>query len=163
MATRFIDKISATAELLNRAGAAGIGVLSGKLNYHNGSAAVEVVDVSSAQTLTGKTIAQAQTLYAVDGAIAIADGTALLTKAGVGVMTLAAPAVADNGKRLTIISTTNNAHTVTVPTDKGHDGTTGVNELFTFAAFAGASMTVEAYAEAWYVVALNAVTPSSTA
>lgn len=145
---------------------------------------VSLVTETGTQTLTNKTLTtptissptisgtiggtptipvrQPQTVYAEDGAIAIATHTAVLTKAGVNAMTLAAPAADDNGVRVTVISATNNAHTVTVPTDKGHDGTTGVNELFTFAAFAGASMVLEAYEQAWYVVSLNAVTPSST-
>jgi Uncharacterized conserved protein (DUF2190) len=61
---------------------------------------------------------------AANGAIALKEGVVLITKAGVAVMTLAAPtaglqsAGGDDGKKLTIKSTTANAHTITTPSGK---------------------------------------------
>lgn len=97
-------------------------------------------------------------LFAANGAIDLASGECLLTKAGVNAMTLAAPPTSMNGQRVVIISTTANAHTVTA-TDLIHDGVTGgAKDLATFAAFPGASLELMAYAGAWYVVGTNAVT-----
>jgi hypothetical protein len=129
----------------------------------SGTTEVEIVDASSSQTLTNKTVKQTVTELTADGAITIASGIVTLNKAGVLATTLAAPTTADAGTRITIISLTDNAHTVTFPTNTLNDGTTGINELATFAAFAGASMTVVALGTSWYVESLNAVTPSSTA
>lgn len=126
----------------------------------SGTTEVEVIDASSTQTLSNKKFGVTEA--AADGAITIASGIVKITKAGVCALTLAAPTAADEGTRITIISMTDNAHTVTFPTDKLNDGTTGVNELATFAAFAGASMTVVALGTAWYTESLVAVTPSST-
>jgi hypothetical protein len=97
-----------------------------------------------------------------DGAITIKSGIVTLNKAGVLAATLAAPTAAQQGTRITIISLTDNAHTVTFPTNTLNDGTTGINELATFAAFAGASMTVIAIGTLWYVESLNVVTVTST-
>lgn len=102
------------------------------------------------------TALQTQALAAANGAVTISPGTVVFTKAGVAAMTLAAPSVAQNGTRITFTSATDNAHTVTA-TGLIHDGITGgAKNLATFAAFAGASLTLEAYAEKWHVISLNA-------
>lgn len=97
------------------------------------------------------------------GALA-ADGAVLphvqnnyvITKAGVAALTLAAPtATVDDGKIIVITSNTANAHTLTA-TGLLQTGTATVN-LATFAAFAGASITLMAYQGKWNVLSLNAV------
>ena len=100
----------------------------------------------------------AQTAYASDGAIAIANGTALLTKGSAGAYTLAAPTAAQAGTRLRIISQTAYAHVITA-TDLIDDGVTGgAKDTATFAAFAGAAIELEAVNLKWAVVGKNVVT-----
>ena len=85
--------------------------------------------------------------------------TYVITKAGVAAMTLAAPTtVTDDGLVLVITSSTANAHTVTA-TGLFADGAGHVN-LATFAANAGASMTIMAYGAKWLIISLNGVTMS---
>src|SRR5688572_11100813 len=87
---------------------------------------------------TADTVAMTAEIYAyslltVDGAIAPATpATYVITKAGVYAGTLAAPAVADNGKVIRVTSATANAHTITA-TGLLQPGTAAVN-LATFAA-----------------------------
>jgi hypothetical protein len=82
----------------------------------------------------------------VDGAIAIKTGTVAITKAGVAALTLAAPtATTDDGKVLTIIATTANAHTVTTPAAKLN----GLH-IATFGGAVGDSLVLEAYQGVWY-------------
>jgi hypothetical protein len=96
--------------------------------------------------------------YAADGAIAIAAGTARLTKAGVGAYTLAAPTAAQEGVFLTIISQSANAHVVTA-TGLLDDGVTGgAKNTATFAAFVGATIVLRATNLKWAVVSVKAVT-----
>jgi hypothetical protein len=98
--------------------------------------------------------------YAANGALAIVNGTATLTKAGVNAMTLAAPTVDQEGLILRIISQTANAHTITA-TGLIDDGVVGGSKTTaTFAAFAGASIELVASNLKWAVLAKNAVTIS---
>jgi hypothetical protein len=89
-------------------------------------------------------------------------GTIRITTAGVNAMTLAAPGLGslkdggDAGRTLIIISETANAHTLTA-TGLLKTGSASVN-VATFAAFAGASLTLRASGGLWYVIASNAVT-----
>ena len=96
----------------------------------------------------------------LSGAIAVAQSTIMLTKAGVNAMTLAAPTAAQEGLVITIVSQTANAHTVTATglIDNGITG--GSKNLATFAAFAGASITLMASNLKWAVIASNVVTVS---
>jgi hypothetical protein len=99
-------------------------------------------------------------LAAANGAIAIAESTVVLTKAGVAAMTLAAPTAAQNGTRITVTSATANAHTITA-TGLIDDGVTGGSKTTaTFAAFAGASCELMAYEGKWHTLSLKAVTVS---
>jgi hypothetical protein len=100
------------------------------------------------------------TAYAVNGALALTPGTATLTKAGVAAMTLAAPTVAQEGLILTVVSQTANAHTITA-TGLLDDGVTGGSKTTaTFAAFAGAAVTLMASNLKWAVISVKAVTIS---
>lgn len=99
------------------------------------------------------------TLASASGAITIAPGTVVITKTGsLAAMTLAAPTAAQNGLMMTITSATAFAHTVTA-TGLFDDGVTGGSKnAGTFAAFAGASMTIMAYEGKWHTISLKAVT-----
>lgn len=85
-------------------------------------------------------------------------GRAVITKAGVAALTLAAPNVGDDGLYKLIVSSTANAHTITA-TGLYADGAAHVN-LATFAAQIGASILLMAYKSKWYVVNLQGVTMS---
>lgn len=88
--------------------------------------------------------------------------TAFLTRAGVDAATLATPAATtDDGKILTVISTSAQAHTVTTAANKIASGnSTALGDTLTFAAKQGASFSLIAYQGLWYVLVLNNVTLS---
>lgn len=128
----------------------------------SGSTEVQVVDASSTQTLTNKTLTSpvitggTQTVYDTvvvytgDGAIAVTPHTAVLTKGSAAAMTLAAPAT--DGARITIVAGTSFAH-VTTGTNLFWAGETGgpFNKVTT-AAFIGSSATLVGYNGLWHVV-----------
>lgn len=92
-----------------------------------------------------------------DGAITSTSGVVNITKTSAAALTLAAPAAADDGKRLIISSTTDFAHTVTA-TNLINDGVIGgAKDTATFGAYAGATITLLALGQKWNVVSLNAV------
>jgi hypothetical protein len=116
----------------------------------------DVIEVLTVNAPTANTV----TAYAANGALAIAPGTATLTKAGVNAMTLAAPTVAQEGLILRVVSQTANAHTITA-TSLIDDGVTGGSKTTaTFAAFAGASIELMASNLKWAVISRNNVTIS---
>lgn len=88
--------------------------------------------------------------------------TYVVTKAGVAAMTLAAPTAGtyvtggDDGKIITITSNTANAHTLTA-TGLLQTGTASVN-VGTFAASAGAGLTLMAYNGKWNVISAVGIT-----
>jgi hypothetical protein len=87
--------------------------------------------------------------YPANGAIGPYSGTAFLTKAGVGVYTLALPvAGTDDGKMLQIQSSTANAHTVTTPAN----GFNGATHIATFGGAIGDNITLRAQGGRWLVV-----------
>jgi hypothetical protein len=101
------------------------------------------------------TALQLHTAMSANGAITIGSGTVVFTKAGVLAATLAAPTAGQAGTRMTFISGTANAHTITA-TGLIDDGVTGGSKnLATFEAFVGASITLEAYNLKWVVIAIN--------
>jgi hypothetical protein len=96
--------------------------------------------------------------YAVDGAINPLTNTAKLTKGSAGAYTLAAPTIAQEGHILTIVSDSAYAHVVTA-TGLINDGVTGgAKNTATFAAFAGASIMLQAINQKWAVLNKNVVT-----
>lgn len=99
-----------------------------------------------------------QVTYSVSGAIAVPvkDTTARIDKGGVAVMTLAAPGKDQDGLRLTVTSTTAQAHTVTA-TGLFSTGTASVN-LATFAASKGSGFMVEAQQGLWNVISSPGIT-----
>lgn len=92
---------------------------------------------------------------AASGAIAVKEGTVVITKSsGAAVMTLALPvagaqtAGGDDGKVLRIVSTTAQAHTVTTPAT----GYNGATHIATFAANIGSAFELVAYNGSWYML-----------
>ena len=89
-----------------------------------------------------------------NGAITIKDGFVVLTKAGVAAMTLADPtATTDDGKELTVIATTANAHTVTIA--GGLNGVGAGADVGTFGGAVGDRFSVVAYNGKWYASGVN--------
>lgn len=95
------------------------------------------------------------TSYAADGAITVADGEAVITKTSLAVLTLAPPVAGDDGLRLTIVSRTAFAHTVTIT--EGIGGRGASFDVLTFAGI-GDSITLLASNAHWAVVANSGVT-----
>jgi hypothetical protein len=90
-------------------------------------------------------------LLTTNGALPVTAGNYLITKAGVLADTLAAPtAGSQDGIIISISSTTANAHTLTA-TGLFQTGTASVN-LATFAAQAGAGLTLMSYNGKWIVL-----------
>jgi len=93
-------------------------------------------------------------------AIPIATGTVIFNKGSAFAGTLAAPTALQNGTRMTFISDSAYAHTITATT-LIHDGVTGgAKTTATFGAFKGASLTLVAYNLLWYVESKNVCTLS---
>ncbi|WP_162434553.1 hypothetical protein [Pseudoxanthomonas koreensis] len=93
-----------------------------------------------------------------DAALPVADGISgefILTKGSAAAITLAAPTA--TGQRITVTSASAYAHVVTA-TGLIHDGTTGAHNTVTFAAFAGASVTLVGYSGKWHTQAAVAAT-----
>lgn len=97
-------------------------------------------------------------LLAASGAVPVRPpADYVITKAGVAALTLAAPtAGTDDGVTISIISSTLFAHTLTA-TGLLSTGTASVN-VATFAAFAGAGLTLKAYNGLWLVTSSVGIT-----
>lgn len=88
-------------------------------------------------------------------------GSYYVKTAGVDAMTLAAPtAGTDDYKRVRVISTTDNAHTITTPANTIANGSSAKGDTLTFAAKNGANVLLQAYGGLWYVLAALNVTLS---
>lgn len=99
------------------------------------------------------------TAISADGAIAIQNHTVVITKAGVAVLTLAAPSTAQNGTRIEIVSATANAHTITVAT-AGFNDLGAAGDVATFGGAKGDGLTVVAFAGDWYILHRTNITLS---
>ena len=99
-----------------------------------------------------------RTALSVNGAITVAPGNYVITKAGVLADTLAAPAASPGGDGIviSIISDTANAHTITFTGGTLDSGSAAVTTA-TFNAQKGASLTVESYNARWKVTEANGV------
>jgi len=96
------------------------------------------------------------TALTASGAVPVRPSASyVITNAGVTLLTLAAPLASDNGVRITITSGTAFSHTLTA-TGLLQTGTAAVN-VATFAAFAGATLSLQAFGGKWLVVASVAV------
>lgn len=97
-------------------------------------------------------------VYDTDGAIALKSGLGIIKKASANALTLAAPvATTDDGKVLSIVSTTAFAHTVTFPSGKINGGSL---TTATFGAAVGNAMRIVAYQGVWYTMDVKGVTVS---
>lgn len=94
--------------------------------------------------------------YAASGAIDPLFQNNLLTKAGVGVMTLADPVPNQNGQIISIFSTTAQAHTVTYTGGFGDAGTGA--DVATYGGAKGDGLTAVAISSIWYLMSLRGVT-----
>jgi len=103
------------------------------------------------------------TTAAADGAVTQRSGTVFITKGTAAALTIANPISGhpddggDDGKRLTFISTTANAHTLTRSTTGFNDGGSGA-DVATFSGAKGDGLTIIAYGGKWYVENLTGVT-----
>lgn len=92
-----------------------------------------------------------------DGAINIKEGVVTLDKAGVLAATLANPtAGTDDFKRLSIVSLTAQAHTVTVTGGFGNGG--GGEDIATFSGAIGDGIHLIAFGGFWYITGAHQVT-----
>ena len=112
----------------------------------------------TAPTLSAPKITHPVATASANGAITITSGVVKITKAGVCALTLEAHDT--DGIVIRVVSTTDHAHTITA-TALIDDGVTGGSKTTaTFAAFAGASITLVSIGSKWSVLALNAVAVS---
>lgn len=97
-------------------------------------------------------------IISADGAVPVVAGVYVVTKAGVAALTIAAPAAADVGTRITLSSATANAHVLTFTGNTLRGGTAAVATA-TFAAQIGAGITIECVSVGvWNVLANVACT-----
>lgn len=93
------------------------------------------------------------------GAVTLKSGIVYVTKAGVAALTIADPtATTDDGKVLTVISTTANAHTLSNAAGSGFNGGGAGSDVGTFGGAKGDGITLTAYQGVWYVVSKTNVT-----
>lgn len=155
------------AETMDAVNAAGTGLVqmigvdsSNNVNLPNGAVVPLGKTLTVNGTFTSGGLSFTMTLAALTTNGAVSPHTTadyVITKAGVLADTLAAPtATTDDGVVICIVSTTANAHTLTA-TGLLNTGTAAVN-LATFAAYAGAGLTLLAYQAKWYVLSSVGVT-----
>jgi len=112
-------------------------------------------DLNSPLVLQGA-LCEQYGIAAADGAVTQRSGTVFITKATAAALTIANPvagdpaAGGDDGKRLTVISTTAAAHTLTRATTGFNDGSTGA-DVGTFGGAKGDNIAIVAYAGRWYI------------
>lgn len=134
------------------------GNVNDRVDLIAGQAVRFIYDTGTSKWYPEKLPTSAPVVIAASGAIAPSiPATYVITKAGVAAMTLAAPTVTtDDGVVLVITSNTANAHTITA-TGLLQTGSASVN-VATFAANAGASVTLIAYQGKWNALAQIGIT-----
>lgn len=115
------------------------------------------VSVTASGALTGATVVAKNPVVAVSasGAITVPAGntTYFITKAGVAAMTLVNPTTTTHdGLRLTFLSTTAEAHTLSNAAGSGFNGLGAGADIGTFGGAIGDRIIIEAYQGKWYVV-----------
>jgi hypothetical protein len=124
---------------------------NGLMYFNSGTALAPVWTAISSNVQTA-------TAMANNGAVAFGaySKTVFVTKAGVCAMTLADPTVTTHdGARLTFVSTTAQAHTLSNAAGSGFNAGGGGSDIGTFGGAIGDGCIVEAYQGKWYV--LNAI------
>ena len=96
-------------------------------------------------------------VIATNGAATIANGVVVITKGTACAVTLGTPTSAQNGTKITFISTTAAAHTVTAGTI-GFNAGDAAKDVGTFGAAIGNGFTCIAYEGEWYVTYATNVT-----
>lgn len=103
-------------------------------------------------------LAHPVTLASADGAIGVKSGVVAITKGSAAALTLAAPVAGDDdGSRLTIVSETAFAHTVTQTTPGFNNGSTAA-DVATFGAAAGNCLELVARNGVWWTTQAKGVT-----
>lgn len=93
------------------------------------------------------------TLAAADGAIAVKEGTVVITKATAAALTIANPvATTDDGKILRILSITAAAHTISNAAGAGFNAGGAASDIATLTAAKGNNLVLQAYQGVWYVL-----------
>jgi hypothetical protein len=110
-------------------------------------------DITILSAATGAINPNSQATYVITDATAAAYTLAAPSKGNVGSVT---PGFPSDGKIIIISSSTAAAHVVTITNLEAGASTSAGTA--TFAAFAGASMTLMAYAGTWLVISSNGVT-----
>jgi hypothetical protein len=87
-----------------------------------------------------------------DGAVTLVDGVVFLNKAGAIAATIADPPTAMDGARLTVISLTAQAHTLSNAAGSGFNGGGAASDIGTFAAAIANNIELVAKGGVWYVV-----------
>lgn len=100
------------------------------------------------------------TVVSASGAITIPPGDTVfvITKAGVAALTIADPATGDNGKVLTFISATAQAHTLSNAAGSGFNAGGSGADVGTWGGAIGDGMQITAYGTKWLVNYLRNVT-----
>jgi len=114
-----------------------------------------ITDQPVPNILNGNPFPVPSLVMAGDGAITIAAGTVVITKATAGAITIDVPPPSMDFQVLTIISTTAAAHVITCPMGFNAKGSSGTA---TFTAAIGNGLVLVAYQGNWYVPAKTNVT-----
>lgn len=119
--------------------------------------AIDVLTVGTL-TVTGATV-PAFAVASGDGAITAKSGVVFITKGSAAALTIADPtATTDDGKRLTVISTTAFAHTVSNAAGSGFNAGGAATDVGTYGGAKGDNFEFVAYQGKWYAVSLRNVT-----
>lgn len=94
--------------------------------------------------------AGAATTYTTAGAITVKPGLSLIGSSGALSMTLASPALAQNGMVMAIFASTAQAHTIT--TTGGFNGGTTSRDVCTLGGAIGDGLVIQAWGGTWYVL-----------
>lgn len=122
---------------------------------------VALVDVSTAQTISGKTTSGLKaggTVTTLTGStdainVALGDVFVINRSGGVNATTLANPAAADEGRVIWIKNGATQANTITVADGLGGSGSS--YDVITFTNVVAANVTLRAYGEKWYLVGVH--------
>ena len=109
------------------------------------------LDVDTLNVGSDPVLGDDREVASANGAIASKNGTVVITKGSAAALTLAAPtATTDDWKRLTIVSSTAAAHTIT-NSSPGFNGGGSGSDVATMAASIGSTLELVAYQGVWLV------------
>jgi len=136
---------------------------SGKLVFQDKSTGTTLLTLDGPNTTVSlgatATLQSPFSVASASGAVSVKSGTLYVTKAGVAALTIADPtATTDDGKTLTVISTTAQAHTLDNSAGSGFNAGGAGSDIGTFGGAAGDNIVITAYQGKWYVVSKVNVT-----